>query len=120
MANIPPVPKRVRTTQGTAVRWYDRRDQYKLLRTVQQHSNTRDNAIIKVLLHVGLRVAELCAAQWTDVTITKRKGTFTVRQGKGSKYREVPLNRDARRALESIGYAEHAGSALPIFNVSSI
>lgn len=49
------------------------------------------------------------------MTITKRKGAFTVRQGKGGKYREIPLNQDARRALESIGYAEYAGSELPIF-----
>jgi integrase/recombinase XerC len=47
--------------------------------------------------------------------VTERKGKLIVRQGKGGKYREIPLNKDARRTLQCIGYAENAGTELPIF-----
>lgn len=35
-----------------------------------------------------------------DVIISDRKGTLVIQQGKGCKYREIPLNVDARRAIE--------------------
>ena len=41
----------------------------------------------------------------SDVDITDRKGTVTIRSGKGNKYREIPLNKDARNALTA--YIEH-------------
>jgi integrase/recombinase XerD len=52
-----------------------------------------------VLRHTGLRVGELAAVRLNDVEISERKGSVTVRSGKGSKYRVVPLNLDARRAI---------------------
>ncbi|MBW3623045.1 MAG: tyrosine-type recombinase/integrase [Armatimonadetes bacterium] len=60
----------------------------------------RDIAVVAVLLHTGLRVGELCALQRSDVSLSDRKGTITVRSGKGRKYREVPLNADVRKALQ--------------------
>ena len=42
----------------------------------------------------------------SDLEITERKGTATIRSGKGNKYRVVPLNKDARNALTN--YIEHA------------
>ena len=59
----------------------------------------RDVAIVAVLLHTGLRVGELCALRLSDLSLSERKGTITVRSGKGRKYREVPLNADVRKAL---------------------
>ena len=113
--HIPEVPKRVRTVRGTSVHWLDRREQNRLLRAVQQAGSTRDIAIVKILLHTGVRVSELCALTWSDVVVTERKGKLIVRQGKGGKYREIPVNKDARRTLQCIGYAENAGTELPIF-----
>src|SRR5205814_4655345 len=52
-----------------------------------------------LLRHTGIRVGELTALRLSDVTITERKGQLVVRAGKGSKYRVVPLNADARKAL---------------------
>jgi site-specific recombinase XerD len=69
----------------------------------------------RLLLNTGLRVQELCNLTWKDVLITERKGTLTVRRGKGNKRRQVPLNADARKALENLGYAQKAGQEGPVF-----
>src|SRR5688572_3191118 len=82
-----------------APRWLEKRDVDRLIRTVERHGNTRDLAIVLTLRHTGIRVGELSALQSGDVEISERKGTLTVRSGKGSKFRALPLNVDARRAI---------------------
>jgi integrase/recombinase XerC len=62
-------------------------------------SGRRDLAVLEVLRQTGVRVGELCTLRLGDVVIGERKGTLTVRSGKGGKDRQVPLNADARRAL---------------------
>jgi len=86
-----------------APRWLDRKEQRALLRAVQQgrKPSRRDIAIVYLLLHAGLRVEELCNLRLEDAEISERKGKVIVRQGKGGKWRAVPLNRDARKALEA-------------------
>ncbi len=96
-------------------RWLDQREQNKLLRVVERADQPRDLALIKLLLNTGLRVQELCDLTWRDVMLTERKGTLTVRSGKGGKRRQVPLNQSARNALLAIGYQEHAGKRAHIF-----
>lgn len=59
----------------------------------------RDRAMILLLAHTGLRVSELCSLEPGDVTISERAGSLVVRHGKGNKRREVPVNREGRRAL---------------------
>src|SRR5712692_3331455 len=71
----------------------------KLVHAVERHGSKRDQAIVLTLRHTGLRVSELCALRLADVELGERKGSATVRSGKGSKYRVVPLNVDARRAI---------------------
>jgi site-specific recombinase XerD len=71
----------------------------KLVQTVERHGGKRDQAIVLTLRHTGLRVSELCALRLPDVELGERKGSVTVRAGKGAKYRVVPLNVDARRAI---------------------
>jgi len=44
-------------------------------------------------------VGELTALALDDLALSDRAGQLTVRSGKGGKYREVPLNAEARRAL---------------------
>jgi site-specific recombinase XerD len=77
----------------------DRREADRLIRSAEQSGSKRDLAILQVLRHTGLRVGELAAVRLGDVEISERKGSVTVRSGKGSKYRVVPLNLDARRAI---------------------
>lgn len=61
----------------------------------------RDATAVIVLLGAGLRVGELCALRLGDVQISERKGSLTVRNGKGLKQRTVPLNKDVRDQLEA-------------------
>lgn len=48
----------------------------------------------------GLRVSELANLKLGDLLLTERKSTLTVRAGKGTKQRTLPLNKDARQVLE--------------------
>src|SRR3954471_7278739 len=82
-----------------APHWLDKRDIDRLIRTVERHGNTRDLAIVLTLRHTGIRVSELSALKVGDVETSERKGTLTVRSGKGNKFRVLPLNVDARRAI---------------------
>ncbi len=54
-----------------------------------------------MLLFTALHIAELAALNTSDVAISARKGLVTVRRGKGDRYRQVPLNAEARNALDA-------------------
>src|SRR6266700_1822264 len=84
-----------------APHWLEKRDVDRLIRIVERHGNTRDRAIVLTLRHTGIRVSELCSLTLGDVETSERKGTLTVRSGKGSKFRVLPLNLDARQAIAS-------------------
>jgi site-specific recombinase XerD len=76
-----------------------KKDVDRLIREGEQSGNKRDLAILQLLRHTGIRVGELTALRLSDVTLRERKGQLVVRSGKGSTYRVVPLNADARKAL---------------------
>jgi site-specific recombinase XerD len=59
----------------------------------------RDYALVQLLLQTGLRVGEVAALRRSDIEVRERTGQVRVRDGKGGKAREVPLNATARRAL---------------------
>lgn len=59
--------------------------------------SVRARAIAIILLNTGLRVSELCDLKMGDVS----NGVIVVRWGKGSKRREVPMNEQAKAALDS-------------------
>jgi integrase/recombinase XerC len=61
----------------------------------------RDAALLNLLLYAGLRVSEAAALKLADVDLGERKGMVIVRSGKGRKYREVPLHKTARQALNA-------------------
>ena len=84
----------------------EKNELYKLLRYVINSENLLNIAVIQTILNTGIRESELCALELSDLDITERKGTATIRSGKGNKYRVVPLNKDARNALTN--YIEHA------------
>ncbi len=111
---IPPIPKRLALSRR-GPRWLDRREQHALIRAMERGGKRRDLALVQLLLNTGLRVRELCSLTWEDVALSERKGTLVVRQGKGGKRREIPLNKDARTALEALGYAELAKTAGSVF-----
>lgn len=103
--------KRVSITRR-APKWMDRKEQHRLQRTLEkelisaQTENrrflaVRNQAILGLCLNTGLRVGELCVLNLDDIQLTARKGFLLVRQGKGSKQRQIPLNPAARKALEA-------------------
>ncbi|MDN5762434.1 MAG: tyrosine-type recombinase/integrase [Microlunatus sp.] len=79
----------------------------RLLRAAERAAHTgtpagvRDRAIVTTLLFTGLRIGELAALNREDLAISARKGMLTVRRGKGERYRQVPLNAEARDTLEA-------------------
>lgn len=75
-------------------------EQQRALLRAAEASRPRDRVIVTLLLYTGLRLQELVALDVDDVAISARKGLLVVRSGKGDVYREVPLNRPCRAALE--------------------
>ena len=78
-------------------------EQKRFLRAVERSPSIRDQAIALLLFYTGLRISECAALNQNDVLISARKGTVIVRQGKRDSYREIPLNVNARRALDAWG-----------------
>jgi site-specific recombinase XerD len=61
----------------------------------------RNYALVQLMLQAGIRVGELATLRIADVTINDRSGSLRIREGKGLKAREVPLNATARRAIRA-------------------
>jgi site-specific recombinase XerC len=55
---------------------------------------------VTLLLYTALRLHELVALDVDDVSVSARKGLLIVRSGKGDVYREIPLNRLCRDAVD--------------------
>jgi site-specific recombinase XerD len=62
-------------------------------------SNPRDYAILQLFLQTGMRVSELCNLRFGDLDL--RGGYLTVREGKGLKAREIPLEKKGLQALRN-------------------
>lgn len=77
-----------------------RKEQLGLLRTVRKSGNLRDLAIVTMLLHTGMRVSELCNLRISDIRISTNSNMITVREGKGTKRRNIPLNSTVIRVLK--------------------
>ena len=67
------------------------------------------------MLQTGLRVGEVASLRRRDIVLRERAGTVRVRNGKGLKEREVPLNATARRALRQLLEQEPAQSEAAVF-----
>ncbi len=112
--HIPHIPKPIRE-EKIGPQWLEPLEQHALIRKVEQGKNQRDLTIIQLLLNTGLRVSELCNLMWSDIKITSRKGRLIVRSGKGSQRREIPLNKDARKALKDLDYSHNKGKKEAVF-----
>ena len=77
----------------------EKREVDRLVRMAERSGRKRDLALLQVLRHTGIRVGELCDLRLDDVDVSERKGSLSVRQGKGAKFRTIPLNADVRHAL---------------------
>ncbi|MBA3748757.1 MAG: tyrosine-type recombinase/integrase [Solirubrobacterales bacterium] len=72
----------------------------RFLRAVERRESPRDRAIALLLVNTALRIGECAALDVDDIAVSARKGMVVVREGKGDAYREVPLNAEARAALD--------------------
>lgn len=71
-----------------------------LIAAAEQGGSIRDQTILIVMVHTGLRTMEVCDLAPGDIQIGQCNGQLTVRSGKRNKQREVPLNAACRAALE--------------------
>lgn len=97
---MPPI--KVEQKKGTAepnVEVLEKNELYKFLRYTINTENKLNIAVVMLLLNTGIRESEICNLELSDIEITERKGTMTIRSGKGNKYRQIPLNKDARNAI---------------------
>ncbi len=103
--------KAVRET-ALAPKWLDKKQRATLLRAVDKEVEDavhryprlrlmylRDAAIVKLIIFAGLRVGEIIQLRMSDFFLDERKGRVVVREGKGTKRREIPLNARARKAI---------------------
>jgi site-specific recombinase XerD len=72
----------------------------RLVRQVEKDGPMAE-AIVMLLLNTGLRVDELVTLTWQRIQLHARSGWIDV-VGKGDKHRRLPLNAEARNALEAI------------------
>jgi len=104
----------VKAVKETALapKWLDKKQRAALLRAIDKEVDDavrryprlrlmylRDAAIVKLILFTGLRVGEIIQLRMSDVVLDERKGNVIVREGKGTKRREIPLNSKARKAI---------------------
>ena len=75
------------------------RELWKLRNEIHRSGNQMHICIIEVLLQTGIRVSELVNIKLKDMKISERKGSLQV-IGKGNAKRTLPLNKDARKAIE--------------------
>jgi integrase/recombinase XerD len=113
MTRDPAAPVKLIPETPQAPRHLEDHEEEALLAAVAAHGNPRDQALITLMLHTGLRAREVCVLRRCDVTLGKRSGILRI-YGKRNKYREVPLNATARAALAPL--LEKPGEAeAPLF-----
>jgi integrase/recombinase XerC len=94
-------------------KWLDKHEQHRLIRAIENDlelakqnypkrwvTRRRDASLVLFLLHTGLRLSEAINLQMSDIQLSERKGSVMVQNGKGNKQRSVPLNSDARKAIQ--------------------
>ena len=86
--------------QPLAPKGFTAAERRRLLRHAELASAMAE-AIVVVLLNTGLRVDELVSLRWEYVRLQARSGWIDI-VGKGDKHRRLPLNAEARKALEVI------------------
>jgi len=96
----PPRPRKKQAAEQP--HWLTPAQQRALEAAVELRGNPRDTVMVVLGIHAGLRISEMVALEWPDITIRERSGSLIVRHGKGNKQRTVPLNQTAREALAAL------------------
>lgn len=85
-------------------KWLTKSEKYRLIRAAIHEKDKRNTAIVLTLLLAGLRASEITSLIPEDVAISERKGTITVRAGKGNKRRIVMIPKELRECLSEYLY----------------
>ncbi|SFE83652.1 integrase/recombinase XerC [Paenibacillus catalpae] len=96
----PAKPVKLLPEEKVSPRQMTDKEEAALIAAAEHGGSIRDQTIIIVMLHTGLRTMEVCDLALEDIQIGKHDGQLTVRSGKRNKQREVPLNATCRAALE--------------------
>ena len=80
-------------------KWLDKSEKYRLIRTAIHEKDKRNEAIVLTLLLAGLRASEIINLTPEDIALSERKGSITVKAGKGNKRRVVPIPKELRECL---------------------
>lgn len=96
-----------------APRWLDRNEKFRLIHEVEARGTVADLAVVYTFFNTGVRVGEFVRLKWSHIDLRPRQASLHVAFGKGSKSRDIPLNPDARRALEAWHKESHAGELTP-------
>ncbi|MFZ3171952.1 MAG: tyrosine-type recombinase/integrase [Carboxydocellales bacterium] len=98
--NHNPLAKVKRPEQAQeAPKWLNKSEKYRVIRAAMKEKDKRNTAIIFTLMFAGLRASELVNLIPEDLIFGNRKGSVTVRIGKGKKRRTVPMGKDLRDCL---------------------
>ncbi|MBX9721351.1 MAG: tyrosine-type recombinase/integrase [Candidatus Obscuribacterales bacterium] len=76
-------------------------EQKKVIRAAECARRAKDRAVVTLLLYTGIRISECAALNLDDVYAQGRKNRIIVRDGKGGRYREIPLNGEACEAIQA-------------------
>lgn len=97
----------------------DRNEQNLLLQKVKQDNNLRNIAIVYTLLHTGIRIAELCSLNRSDIKIIDNKWLLSIREKNGEVERVIPLSQEAQYYLVNYIRSSHTvDDALFVSNVN--
>jgi len=72
----------------------------RFLRAVERCEPPRDRAIALLLVNTGLRIGECAALDIDDIAVSARKGRRRRARGQGRRVSRIPLNAEARAALD--------------------
>jgi integrase/recombinase XerD len=102
-ANNPSIKVKMKRVQQThSPKWLKEKEQNRLLNALELEKNeakqARDKAIVFTMLLAGLRVEEVCDLKIGHIDL--RQELITVLNGKGGKYRTVPLHNDLKKILK--------------------
>jgi len=82
-----------------APRALSKEEQKRFLRAIAGCRRSKDRAVALLLFYTGIRIGECAALNEQDVNIAGRRHRVIIRNGKGDRYREIPLNTEAREAI---------------------
>jgi len=83
-----------------APRALDKKSQQAFLRAVSSCRRSKDRAIALLIFYSGIRISECASLDVDDISVIGRKNQIIVRDGKGSRFRQIPLHQDAREAIK--------------------